>query len=343
MIWMIRCIFIILVDGLNLTRPMQLITEVKLPEYPFQLDHQSPILMMGSCFTENVGQLLNKYLFPVNVNPFGVTYNPLSVKKGLEALIQKEAYESDDLYQYNDIWLSFDHDTGYSSIQQSEALEKINKDFRDAKEMLKRAGTLFITWGTAWIYQFNPSGEVVCNCHKIPASQFTRSKLTTREIIREYEDFLPTLFDYNPKLRIVFTVSPVRHWKDGAHGNQLSKATLLLAGEAIRESFPEQFFYFPTYEIVMDELRDYRFYADDLLHISKQATNYIWERFVQVLLSEDSRKIIGELEPLLKMLGHRSLVPEGEAFQKMLQTREKKLKILKNKYPEIQWAKLIEK
>ena len=322
---------------------MKLQSEVALPEYPFRLDHLSPILMMGSCFTENVGQLLDKYLFPVNVNPFGVSYNPLSVKKGLEALIHKEAYESDDLYQHNDLWLSFDHDTGYSSIQQSEALEKINKDFREAKEMLKRAGTLFITWGTAWIYRFNPSGEVVCNCHKIPASQFTRAKLTTREIIREYEDFLPTLFDYNPKLRIVFTVSPVRHWKDGAHGNQLSKATLLLAGEAIRESFPEQFFYFPSYEIVMDELRDYRFYADDLLHISKQATNYIWERFVQVLLSEDSRKIIGELEPLLKMLGHRPLVPAGEAFQKMLQTREKKLKILKNKYPEIQWAKLIEK
>ena len=340
---MIHRIFLILGDGLYLTRPMQLITEVKPPEYPFQLDHQSPILMMGSCFTENMGQLLDNYLFPVNVNPFGVTYNPLSVKKGLEALIQKEAYESDDLYQYNDVWLSFDHDTGYSSIQQSKALEKINKDFRDAKEMLKRAGNLFITWGTAWIYRFNPSGEVVCNCHKIPASQFTRSKLTTREIIREYEDFLPTLFDYNPKLRIVFTVSPVRHWKDGAHGNQLSKATLLLAGEAIRESFPDQFFYFPSYEIVMDELRDYRFYADDLLHISKQATNYIWERFVQVLLSEDSRKIIGELEPVLKMLGHRPLVPEGEAFQKMLQTREKKLKILKNKYPEIQWAKLIRK
>jgi hypothetical protein len=322
---------------------MQLITEVNLPGYPFQLDHQSPVLMMGSCFTENIGQLLEKYLFPVSVNPFGVTYNPLSVKKGIEALIEKEAYEPDDLDRHNDLWLSFEHDTGYSSIQQSEALEKINKDFREAKEMLKRAGTLFITWGTAWIYRFNPSGEVVCNCHKIPASQFTRSRLTTREIIREYEDLLPRLFDFNPRLKIVFTVSPVRHWKDGAHGNQLSKATLLLAGEALSESFPEQFFYFPSYEMVMDELRDYRFYADDLLHINKQATNYIWERFVQVLLSEDSRKIIGELEPLLKMLGHRPLVPEGEAYQKMVKSKEEKLIILKNKYQDIQWDKLIGK
>ena len=322
---------------------MKLQSEVTLPQYPFQLDHQSPILMMGSCFTDNIGQLLEKYLFTVCVNPFGVTYNPLSVKKGLEALIQKEAYGPDDLDLYNDLWLSFNHDTGYSSIQQSEALERINRDFRNAKEMLQRAGTLFITWGTAWIYRFNPTGEVVCNCHKIPASQFSRSRLTTREIIREYEDFLPRLFEFNPKLRIVHTVSPVRHWKDGAHGNQLSKSTLLLAGEALKESFSDRFFYFPSYEIVMDELRDYRFYADDLLHISNQATSYIWERFGQAFFHDDSQKIIGELEPLLKMFGHRPLVPEGEAYEKMLQTRDEKLRNLKNKYPGIQWAKLIKK
>ncbi len=322
---------------------MQLITEVKLPEYPFQLDHQVPILMMGSCFTENIGQVLDKYLFRVNVNPFGVTYNPLSVKKGLEALIQKEAYEPDDLDLFNDLWLSFDHDTGYSSVQKDAALKKINRDFLEAKEMLKRARTLFITWGTAWIYRYNLTGNVVCNCHKIPASQFTRSKLTTREIIREYEDLLPRLFDFNPKLRIVHTVSPVRHWKDGAHGNQLSKSTLLLAGEALCESFPEQFFYFPSYEIVMDELRDYRFYADDLLHISKQATAYIWERFAQVFLSEDSRKFIGELDSLLKIMGHRPLVAEGGAYQLMVKSKEEKLTLLKNKYQDIQWDKLIEK
>lgn len=320
---------------------MKLQSEVALPQYPFRLDHQSPILMMGSCFTENMGQLLEKYLFPVCVNPFGVTYNPFSVKRGLEALIQKEDYEPDDLYQYKDIWLSFGHDTGYSSVQQGEALEKINKDFREAKEMLKRAETLFITWGTAWIYRFNSSGEVVCNCHKIPAPEFTRSRLSTREIIREYNDLLPRLFDFNPRLRIVFTVSPVRHWKDGAHGNQLSKSTLLLAGEALRELFPDQFFYFPSYEILMDELRDYRFYADDLMHISKQATSYLWERFVQAFLHEDAQKILREMDPLLKMLGHRPLVPEGEAYEKMLKSRDEKLIILKTKYPEIKWAKLI--
>ena len=322
---------------------MQLITEVNLPKYPFQLNHQLPILMLGSCFTENIGQRLEKYLFPVCINPFGVTYNPLSVKKGLEALIQKEAYEVNDLDQYNDLWHSFDHDTGYSSTQQSETLDKINKDFWEAKEVLKRAGTLIITWGTAWVFHYNATRKVVCNCHKIPASRFSRSRLTTREIIKEYEDLLPHLFDFNPNLRIVHTVSPVRHWKDGAHGNQLSKSTLLLAGEALCESFPEQFFYFPSYEIVMDELRDYRFYAEDLLHMSQQATSYIWEKFGRTFFHEDSLKFISELEPVLKMLGHRPLVAKGEAFRKMVQSKENKLEILKNKYPEIQWTKLIGK
>ena len=322
---------------------MKLQSEVALPNYPFQLDYQSPILMMGSCFTENIGLLLEKYLFPVCVNPFGVTYNPLSVKKGLEALLLKEAYEVGDLDLHNDQWLSFDHDTWYSSSQKDAALEKINKDFGEAKEMLKRAGTLFITWGTAWIYRLNSSGELVSNCHKIPASQFTRSRLTTREIIREYEDFLPALFDLNPNLRIVHTVSPVRHWKDGAHGNQLSKSALLLAGEALRESFPEQFFYFPSYEIVMDELRDYRFYTEDLFHINKLGTSYMWERFVQAFLHEESEKIIGELEPLLKLLAHRPMVTEGKSYEKLLLAREEKLRKLKNKYPDLQWDKFIDK
>lgn len=322
---------------------MKLYSEVAQPEYPFQLDHQSPILMMGSCFTENIGQILEKYLFPVCVNPFGVTYNPLSVKKGLEALIQKEGYEVGDMDLHNDQWLSFDHDTWYSSAQQDAALEKINQDFWKAKDILKRAGTLFITWGTAWVYRFNPTGEVVCNCHKIPSSQFTRSRLTTREIIKEYEDLIPLLLKFNPGLKIVNTVSPVRHWKDGAHGNQLSKSTLLLAGEALRESFPEQFFYFPSYEIVMDELRDYRFYAEDLFHINKLGTSYIWERFTQVFLHEDSEKIIAELEPLLKLLAHRPMVTKGEKYEKLLLAREEKLRKLKNKYPEIQWDKFIDK
>ncbi|MEN8201652.1 MAG: GSCFA domain-containing protein [Bacteroidota bacterium] len=319
---------------------MKLITEVALPDYPFSIDHQNSILMMGSCFTENVGQVLENYLFPICINPFGITYNPLSVKKGLEALIDREAYQAKDLDQNQDLWFSFDHDTGFSSGTPGETLENINKSFQEGKEALRRAEYLFITWGTAWVFHSRTKGDVVCNCHKIPADQFTRSRLSTREIIQSYEDFLPRLFQFNPKLRIIQTVSPVRHWKDGAHGNQLSKATLLLAGEALRESFPEKIFYFPSYEIVMDELRDYRFYAGDMLHTSDQAIAYIWEKFNRAFLNEKSRKIIGDLEPFLKMRRHRPMNKEGDAYVKMIKTRKKMQEHLMKKYPDLNWKKL---
>ncbi len=319
---------------------MKLITEVAIPEYPFQIDHQSSVLMMGSCFTDNVGRLLEKYLFSVCVNPFGVTYNPLSIRKNLEALIRKNAYVAGDLDYHNDLWFSFDHYTGFSSPDRDKALTGINEAFLEAKGTFRKAHYLILTWGTAWVYRHNSSGEVVCNCHKIPASEFTRSRLTTREIIKTYKELLTELFKFNPNLKIIQTVSPVRHWKDGAHGNQLSKSTLLLAGETLCELYPDRFFYFPSYELVMDELRDYRFYADDLIHISDQATQYIWGKFADATLSDDSRKIIGELEPLLKILGHRPMIAEGEAYKKLVGHREKKLADLKKKYPDLPWGNL---
>ncbi len=295
---------------------------------------------MGSCFTENVGQLLKRYLFPVCVNPFGVTYNPLSIKKNLEALIHKNAYLAGDLDYHNNLWFSFDHYTGYSSPEQAVALEKINGAFSMAQEVLQKAHYLILTWGTAWVYHYNPTGVVVCNCHKIPSSEFTRSRLTTGEIIKSYEDLLAKLFEFNPELKIIQTVSPVRHWKDGAHGNQLSKSTLLLAGETLCDLYPNRFFYFPSYELVMDELRDYRFYTQDLIHISDQATQYIWEKFADATLSDDSQKIIGELEPLLKMLGHRPMIKEGEVYNKLVDHREKKLANLMKIYPDLPWDNL---
>ncbi len=319
---------------------MKLFTEVSIPEYPFRLGHQSPILMTGSCFTENIGNQLEKYLFQVCINPFGVTYNPLSVKKGLEALLQKDMYLESDLDHYNDYWFSFDHYTGFSSPDRDDVLRKINLSFDRAKKVLKTAHLLVITWGTAWVYTYNDTGRVVCNCHKLPASAFTRSRLTTREIIGAYEAFLPPLFEFNQNLKILLTVSPVRHWKDGAHGNQLSKATLLLAQEALEKLFPDRIFYFPSYEIVMDELRDYRFYGEDLLHPGNQASKYIWEKFSHSLISDESKQINGELLPLIKMMEHRPMHPGGDTHMKMVRQREGILVKLHAKYPFLAWDNL---
>ena len=314
---------------------MKLITEVALPEYPFKFDHEHPVILMGSCFTENIGRQLERYAFPVCINPFGVTYNPLSVLKGLETLMFKETYTEEDLHYYNELWFSFDHYTGFSAVAKEKTLEKINQALIEARDMLKRAGFLIITWGTSWVYYYNKTGQVVCNCHKIPAKEFTRSRLSSEEIVTAYDQVLPQLFEFNSGLKIIHTVSPVRHWKDGAHGNQLSKAALLLAGDALSKGFPDRFFYFPSYEIVMDELRDYRFYADDMLHTSDQTTAYIWNKFQQVLISESSNMIIRDLEPILKMQEHRPKNSGGKAQQKMEEQLEEKIRIFKIRHPEI--------
>ncbi|MEN8157136.1 MAG: GSCFA domain-containing protein [Bacteroidota bacterium] len=319
---------------------MKLSTEVTIPQYPFRVDHRVPLLLMGSCFTENIGRVMDRSLFPITINPFGTTYNPLSVMSSLEALIQKERYGEAELEQHNGLWFSFDHYTGFSAPHREACLDGINKEFIHAKKVLGEAQLLVITWGTAWVYRYNKTGEVVSNCHKIPASRFTRTRLTTKEIIQSYEAFLPELFRHNPDLKILLTVSPVRHWKEGAHGNQLSKATLLLATEALERQFPGQVFYFPSYEIVMDELRDYRFYAGDMLHTNPVATQYIWERFRDALISDESQKIIKEVEPLVKLMEHRPQDTEGEAHQLTLHRTKEKLDLMKKKYPFLTWERI---
>lgn len=322
---------------------MKLLTEISIPQYPFSLDHQSNILMMGSCFSDNIGRIMEKYLYHICVNPFGITYNPLSLKKGLEALLQKERYAADDLDHYNNLWFSFDHYTGFSSTDRDETLAKINLSFHKAQQKLHEANFLIITWGTAWVYRYNATGSVVCNCHKMPASEFSRSRLTTDEIIKVHDAFLPSLLEYNQHLKVILTVSPVRHWKEGAHGNQLSKATLLLAQEALVTKYPDRVFYFPSYEVVMDELRDYRYYSEDMIHMNQQAIQYIWDKFEQALLSKDSQTINKKLIPLLKMMDHRPHIQEGEAFQKMVRQRDEKLTSLKKNYPFLAWSNLLDK
>ncbi len=316
---------------------MQLITEVELPEYPFRIDHHTPSLFMGSCFTENIGRLMERWMFPLTVNPFGVTYNPASISRQLEALMQKEAYVAEELNHHNELWFSFDHYTGFSSPERQKCLEGINRTFLHAKKELQQASVLVITWGTSWVYRYNPTGKVVCNCHKIPSGQFTRTRLSVNEILNLYSDVLTRLFDFNAGLKILLTVSPVRHWKDGAHGNQLSKASLLLATEALELQFPGKVSYFPSYEITMDELRDYRFYADDMLHLNSIATGYIWDKFQKALVSDESQQIIGELEPLLKMEDHRSRENSSIAYKNSLSKRQEKRAGLREKYPFLKW------
>ena len=207
--------------------------------------------MMGSCFAENIGRKLEENKFSVDINPFGTLYNPASVAEGLRMLLRPEYFTPGDLFQHEGIYHSFTHHSRFSAPSEEECLGHINSRLSESSDFLRKATRLVITLGTAFVYRLKSDGRIVSNCHKLPEKMFDRQLLTVGEIVAEWKGLLLSLWEQNPELKILFTVSPIRHWKDGAHGNQLSKATLLLAIDALQKEFPEHTAYFPAYEIMM--------------------------------------------------------------------------------------------
>jgi len=285
---------------------MKFQTEVQIPGFAWQTGYQRRNLFMGSCFTENIGQKMETLKYPVDINPFGILYNPVSVANGLRFLLQRKKFTEQDLIHYNGLWHSFFHHSRFSSPDKNEALTTINNRIEKSAEFLKNAGFLFITFGTAWVYDYKLTGQTVSNCHKIPEKEFRRFRLTPGEIVEDYRQLLSEIRDFDPEIKVVFTVSPIRHWKDGAIENQRSKATLLLAIDQLIREFGEEYCnYFPAYEIVMDELRDYRFYAEDMIHLSVSAVNHIWEKFQLAMIDNKSRVTSEKVENILSAVNHR--------------------------------------
>lgn len=322
---------------------MKFRTETETGEQTCKISHQTPVLMMGSCFTGHIGSILEKNLFPVQVNPFGVIYNPASVKRNLEALLDREQYGEADLGFHNGLWYSFDHYTPFSHPDKDKALEQINKAFRKAKNFLQKARFLVITFGTAWVYRFRETGQIVCNCHKIPARQFDRFLLDPATIVSDVEQVLDKIQHTNPGLHTLFTVSPVRHLKDGHTANQVSKSSLMLAVNQLVEGNPGMRSYFPSYEIMMDDLRDYRFYEPDMVHPNEAAITYIWEKFAGFAIDPASLQIINELTPLLKGRAHRPIRRDTPQYQKFISQLEEKERKLREKFPFLMWEALPEK
>lgn len=297
----------------------QYFTKVKVDDPGWRIDHQQKLMMVGSCFTENIGHRLKRFKFQVDLNPFGILYNPESIAKSLRVLMDGKNYEQSDLFIHDGVWHSFDHHSRFSSKSADEVLEGINDQILHSRQHLKESSYLILSFGTAWVYELKKTGEIVSNCHKLPASDFKRLRLTPGEIVEDYRELISALWKFNPNLKILFTVSPVRHWKDGAVENQLSKSTLLLAVDRLIKGFGlEQCAYFPSYEIVMDELRDYRFYAPDMLHVNEQAVDHIWGKFSQVMLTNESLEINKQVLKVVKAKEHRSFNPGTEQHKKFL-------------------------
>lgn len=310
-------------------------TNIEISKAKFQINHNQTMMLMGSCFAENIGYKLLDSKFGVCVNPFGILYNPLSISKALYRLINNEVFTENELVYYNNVYQSFMHQGKFSNPDKDKCLSAISESFAEAVEHLKKTDVLLITFGTAHVFRLKTTNEIVGNCHKFPANYFEREILSVENIVSEWSELIKALLSINPDLKFVFTVSPNRYLKYGAHQSQISKATLLLAIELLQEKNSENINYFPAYEIVLDELRDYRFYARDMIHPSEVAVDYIWQRFSETFFSEETEKIINDWNPIRKSIEHRPLSNDKENYENFLQQTLQKIEQMADKYPQI--------
>ena len=316
---------------------MNLQTKITVAAPDFLIDYNSRLMMLGSCFAENMGSKFSYYKFDVDVKPCGIIYNPISVANVLRLIVEGKQFEKSDLRQVGGKWVSLYHHGAFSSTDPDECLRRINDRLTKATGELRTLDLLVITWGTAWVYRYTRENIVVSNCHKIPSQEFERSRLSVEDIVKEYLVLIGRLREINPGLRILFTVSPIRHWKDGAHGNQLSKATLLLAIDRLREEL-QHVYYFPAYEIVLDELRDYRFYADDMLHMSGFTVDYIWERFLYSFISPEVLGLMNQIGRVNKGVAHRPFDPQSEEYHRLVKKMLAEIAMISRSYPMIDFS-----
>ena len=318
---------------------MNLNTPVEIPSGFIPIHHAQRLLIMGSCFAENIGTLLAENKFQVDINPFGILYNPLSISMALREIIRKRLYEESDLFPYREYWHSPMHHGSFSAATPEEVVRNIRVRLEQAHKEVKQLDWLMLTFGTAYVYEQKKTGKVVANCHKLPEEDFVRRRLETDEITEDYIQLLDELISLNPKIKILFTVSPIRHVRDGMHANQLSKSVLLLAIDRLMQRYPQATFYFPSYEIILDELRDYRFYADDMVHPSSLAVNYLWERFSETFFRPETQALIKECATIRKAIAHKPFHPESEEYKRFLGQIVLKIERLNEKYPYLDFEK----
>ena len=298
------------------------------------LSHQDHWMVLGSCFTEHVGSKLKQAGFRVCLNPFGILYNPMSILTALQRLDHPESFRFGDLVQRDGLFHSFMHHGRFSSTDREETLDQINQSLMDAALAWSKTSCLMLTLGTAWVYTLPDSGQIVANCHRFPESVFLRQRLSVEHIIDAYERYFDALFVQKPDLKVVLTVSPIRHIRDGMEENTRSKAILHLAIESLCARY-KQVAYFPSYELIMDDLRDYRFYAEDLLHPSEMAQTYVWEQFSDAFFSKSTHEVIKQVLQIRKAMEHKPFRPDDETYLRFAQKQVATLAVLKARYPEL--------
>ena len=310
-----------------------------IPIKPLQrgIDHSSSILSLGSCFADNMAQRLSRVKFDITASPTGILFNPESIADAIERMVQvtqgneSRLPQAEELQQRDEVWFNYDFHSSFSHTDAELALQNMKAAVSRGAKALAKADTIIITFGSAFVYRLNTNGKVVGNCHKQPQSLFTKEMLSAQDIAARYISLIKTAL---ADKHIILTVSPIRHMGDGAEQNSLSKATLRVATGLIAAEL-DNVSYFPSYEIMYDELRDYRFYDDDMIHPSKMAIDYIWQRFAEVAFSDNTRQVTSDIERIIKASEHRPLDAQSDAHKRFCTQMIEQIAILQTKFPAI--------
>ena len=310
---------------------MKFTTKVPIAISANPIDYNSKIMSLGSCFAVNMAEKLDYFKFQNTCNPFGILFHPLAIEKFIGFVVSQKEFTEQDVFFHNERWHCYDVHSDLSNTSKEELIKNLNVIIQSTYIQLQEASHIIITYGTACVYRNIENNSIVANCHKVPQKQFDKEILSVETNEKSILNTIGLIQKVNPDCNIIFTVSPVRHIKDGFVENQVSKAHLLSAIYRLQTE------YFASYEIMMDELRDYRFYAEDMLHPNATAINYIWERFKETTISQESLAVMEEVETIQKGMAHRPFSPDSESHQRFVTNLNEKRKILNSKFPKIQF------
>jgi lysophospholipase L1-like esterase len=311
--------------------------QTKIPLYPQQhdqIDYYSKILLLGSCFVENMGEKLGYFKFQNVLNPFGILFHPAAIEKLITNAINEKKYSEKDIFFHNEQWHCFEAHSKLSHTSKSVVLNTLINQVKLTFQEIQESSHIIITLGTAWVYRYIENDEIVANCHKVQQKKFLKELLYVDEVSESLQSIVELIKSVNPSAAIIFTISPVRHLKDGFVENTLSKAHLITAIHQLIDPFIKVY-YFPSFEIMMDELRDYRFYREDMLHPNNTAIQYIWEKFQQSWINQHSQNIMTEVDIIQKGLRHKPFNQNSESHQKFLENLNLKIEHIQDAYPHL--------
>ena len=315
---------------------MKLQTKIPLTPQENQIDYQSKILLMGSCFVENIGGKLEYYKFQNLQNPFGILFHPIAIEKIVARAINKSMFNDEDVYFHNEQWYCFEVHSSVNASEKEQLVTLLNRKLLEFRTYLQSASHIILTFGTAWVYRYLETNSIVANCNKIPQKKFNKELLSIEKITNSIKNTLSLIKEVNPDATFITTVSPIRHLKDGFIENTRSKAHLISSIHQLIDT-KKNIHYFPSFEIMMDELRDYRFYSEDMVHPNNTAISIIWEAFSEVWISSNTKEVRKEIEVIQSGLQHKPFHPESKAHQQFLQKLNAKIASLQKRVPSIKF------